>query len=46
MTVKQLLIAFDISKSNIPDDVLNIVVGDKLYDKKYITIKRWFLSHI
>jgi hypothetical protein len=45
MTVEQLLARYDISKKNIPQEILNIVVGDKLYDKKYITLRRWFISH-
>jgi hypothetical protein len=46
MTVEQLLARYNTSlKKNIPQEVLDIVVGDKLYDKKYIILRRWFISH-
>ena len=44
--LRQLLVCYDLSECNIPEEVLNIVVGDKMYDKKYFKIKKYFLSLI
>jgi hypothetical protein len=45
ITVGNLLSCYDIA-GKIPEEILKITCGNKLYDKKYMIIKKWFLLHI
>ena len=46
MTIRKLLASYKITEQHLPIEILDIQIGEKLYDKKYIVIKNYFLQSI
>ena len=46
MKIKDVLAEYEGIENQIPEEVLNIKVGDKPYDKKYLKIKQFFKENL
>jgi len=46
ITVGTLLAAYSNAKKTIPQEILDLQCGTKLYDKKYLKIKEFFKHYI
>lgn len=46
ITIKRLFNAYKNIENYLPKEILDIVVGNKLYDKKYIEIRKFFINYI
>jgi hypothetical protein len=46
ITVGTLFQAYSNVEKTIPKEILNLKVGDKLYDKKYLKIKEFFKHYL
>jgi hypothetical protein len=46
MKIKQLMAICKLGENEIPNEVMDLHVGDSLYDKKYIVIKNFLKEYL
>jgi hypothetical protein len=46
ITIKDLFIAYKDIDKYLPQEILNLICGNNLYDKKYMKVKEFFKNYI